>query len=104
MVELVDTLHLSCRSQTGVRVRLPLRVQNETDRSPISTDERNLGFMGVATQPKCEMTQDTLFRTLLCVATQQVMGNKPSVKTRMKGQFHFLSGCRIMDYYIRLPL
>ena len=46
--------------------------------------------MGVATQPKCEMTQDTLFRTLLCVATQQVMGNKPSVKSRMKEQFHFL--------------
>ena len=27
------------------------------------------------------MTQGTLFRILLCVATQQVMGNKPSVKT-----------------------
>jgi hypothetical protein len=33
------------------------------------------------------MTQGTLFRILLCVATQQVMGNKPSVKSRMKNGF-----------------
>ncbi len=30
----------------------PTTRSNETDRSPISTDERNLDFMGVATQPK----------------------------------------------------
>jgi hypothetical protein len=29
-----------------------LSFNNETNRSPISTDERNLDFMGVATQTK----------------------------------------------------
>ena len=31
------------------------------------------------------MPQGTLFRTLLCVATQQVMGNKPSLKSGENG-------------------
>jgi hypothetical protein len=35
------------------------------------------------------MPQGTLFRILLCVATQQVMGNKPSLKS---GDSGFING------------
>jgi hypothetical protein len=38
--------------QSGDEVSTTSTRSNETDRSPISTDERNLDFMGVATQTK----------------------------------------------------
>ena len=37
------------------------------------------------------MPQGTLFRILLCVATQQVMGNKPSLKSGETGFFYGLA-------------
>ena len=46
----------------------------------------------IGSQPfneRMEMARGTLFRTLLCVATQQVMGNKPSVKS---GDSGFING------------
>ena len=39
-------------SKLAVEGSNPFSRSNETDRSPISTDERNLDFMGVATQTK----------------------------------------------------
>jgi hypothetical protein len=98
---MVITPHFQC----GDLGSIPGTCSNETDRRRFSFVERNLGSVWVATILKKwqkitsnykvttyfrgRMAQGTLFRTLLCVATQQVMGNKPSVKSGDNG---FITG------------